>query len=57
MGRKGEDAGLFKRAEVNSDRVLDVFVKEKRESGGDYGTKKMKLDEWLDKPLHGQYPS
>ena len=40
----------LKRAEVNTNRVLDAFVKGKQELITEQ--KMMKLDEWLDKPLY-----
>ena len=47
----------LKRAEVNSEWVLDIFVKEKKKTKLITKQKQMMLDGWCDKPLHKQYPS
>ena len=72
--RLGEDAvkmeerslsDYLKKAEVYSDRLLDVFMKEgcwmsswkKKRNRNWLLNKKMQLDGWRDKSLNGQYPS
>ena len=46
----------LKKAEVNSNRVLNVFVREKGKQELITERNKMKLDKWRDKPLHEQCP-
>ena len=45
----------LKRAEVNSDKMLNVFVKENGKQ--ELIIEPVKLIGWRDKPLHGQYSS
>ena len=47
----------LKRAEVNSEWVLDIFVKEKKKTKLITKQKQMMLDGWCDKPLHKQCSS
>ena len=47
----------LKQAEVNRERVLDVFVKDKGKEELKLEQKKKRLDGWQEKSLHGQYPS
>ena len=47
----------LKIAELNLDRVLDAFAKEKNKQELIGEQKKIMLNEWRDKPLHRQYPS
>ena len=46
----------LKKAEVNSNRVLNVFVKEKGKQELETERNKMKFDKRCDKPLHEQCP-
>ena len=46
----------LKKAEVNLNRVLNVFVREKGKQELITERNKMKLDKWRDKPLHEQCP-
>ena len=50
-------SNYVKKAEVNLDRVMDAFAKEKRNRKIICEQQKRKQDEWRDKPLHRQCPS
>lgn len=47
----------LKHAEVNKEKVLDMFVKDKGKYELKQEQKKKRMDGWQEKSLHGQYPA